>query len=123
MFDMQKSSSQPGTLYNAITVGSKVVGTISADSDIRIDGTLEGDLICTGKLVVGEKGYIKGNVTCQSAEILGKVEGKLEVKQNLALRASATLSGELKTQSLIVEPHAVFNGTCSMTPEPQPVKK
>lgn len=110
----QQQNQQAGTLYNALTAGSKIIGTVIADSDIRIDGVLEGELQCSGKVVVGEKGSIKGNINCQNAEILGRIDGKLDVKQTLALRATSNLQGEVKTQTLIVEPNAVFNGTCAM---------
>ena len=33
-----------GTLYNALTSGSKIIGTIVTDSDIRVDGVIEGDV-------------------------------------------------------------------------------
>lgn len=112
---MATQTQQPtGSLYNALTAGSKIIGTIIADSDIRIDGTVEGDLKCSGKVVIGEKGLLKGTVDCQNAEILGKLDGKIDVKQTLALRATSNMHGEVHTQTLIVEPNAVFNGTCSM---------
>ena len=118
------SNSQPGTLYNALTAGSKIIGTIVADSDIRIDGTVEGDLTCTGKVVIGEQGKLKGTISCQNAEILGNMDGKMEVKNTLALRASGTIKGDVITQVLIVEPEAVFNGSCSMNkPAAEPAKK
>jgi len=103
-----------GTMFNALTSGSKIIGTIIADSDIRIDGIVEGDLQSSGKVVIGEKGLIKGTIVCQNAEILGKMDGKIEVKQQLALRATGNIKGEVKTSTLIVEPNAVFNGSCSM---------
>ncbi|MBQ9704761.1 MAG: polymer-forming cytoskeletal protein [Paludibacteraceae bacterium] len=112
---MATQTQQPvGTLYNALTAGSKIIGTIIADSDIRIDGTVEGDLQCSGKVIIGEKGFLKGTVDCQNAEVMGKLDGKIEVKQTLALRSTSNLQGEFHTQTLIVEPNAVFNGTCSM---------
>jgi cytoskeletal protein CcmA (bactofilin family) len=103
-----------GTLYNALTSGSKIIGTIITDSDMRVDGTIEGDVKCSGKLVIGEQGVIKGNIECQNAEIMGKIDGKIDVKYALALRASSNLVGEISTGTLMVEPNAVFNGTCSM---------
>lgn len=118
------SNSQPGTLYNALTAGSKIIGTIIADSDIRIDGTVEGDLTCTSKVVIGEQGKLKGTISCQNAEILGSMDGKMEVKNTLALRASGTIKGDVITQVLIVEPEAIFNGSCSMNkPAAEPAKK
>lgn len=103
-----------GTLYNALTSGSKIIGTIVTDSDIRVDGTIDGDVKCSGKLVIGEQGVIKGTVVCQSADIMGSLEGKIDVKYTLALRATSNLKGEITTQTLMVEPNAVFNGSCTM---------
>ncbi|MCQ2312141.1 MAG: polymer-forming cytoskeletal protein [Paludibacteraceae bacterium] len=118
------SNSQPGTLYNALTAGSKIIGTIIADSDIRIDGTVEGELNCSGKVVIGEQGKLKGTISCQNAEILGNLDGKIDVKNTLALRASGVIKGEVNTQILIVEPNAQFNGSCSMKKtEEQPTNK
>lgn len=105
---------QTGTLYNALTSGSKVIGTIIADSDIRIDGQVEGDLQCKGKVVIGKSGFIKGTVDCQNAEIHGKINGKITVSDTLSLRLTSTIDGEVKTRTLVVEPGAVFNGTCAM---------
>lgn len=112
--NMATTQQVSGTIYNALTAGSKIIGTVVADSDIRIDGRLEGDLECSSKVVIGEAGAIKGNVICQNAEVLGKIEGKMDVRQTLALRATGTIVGEIKTTTLIIEPNAIFNGTCSM---------
>ena len=103
-----------GTLYNALTSGSKIIGTIITDSDIRVDGTIEGDVKCTGKLVIGEQGKIKGIVECHNAEIMGNLEGKIDVKHALSLRATGNIKGEINTQTLMVEPNAIFNGSCTM---------
>ncbi len=111
---MTNQPQQTGTLYNALTAGSKIIGTIVADSDFRIDGVVEGDIQSNGKVVIGEQGRIKGNIECQNAEILGRLEGKIETKHTLALRASGNIQGDVTTQTLIVEPNAVFNGSCSM---------
>lgn len=107
-------NSQNGSLYNSLTSGSKIIGTIIADSDIRIDGTVEGDLQCSGKVVIGEKGRLKGTIVCQNAEVFGNIEGKIEVGQVLSFRSSSRMQGEVKTQTLVVEPNAIFNGTCAM---------
>ncbi|MBQ7632038.1 MAG: polymer-forming cytoskeletal protein [Paludibacteraceae bacterium] len=114
---------QGGMLFNALTAGSKIVGTITADSDYRIDGLIEGDLNCSGKVVIGEAGRIKGTVVCQNAEILGLMDGKISCQQQLSLRASGKVHGEVQTKTLIVEPGAIFNGTCSMGGAPTSEKK
>lgn len=105
---------QSGLMFNALTAGSKIVGTVFADTDYRIDGLIDGDLQCTGKVVIGEAGKVKGTIACQNAEILGTLEGKINCQQQLSLRATCQVEGEVTTKTLIVEPGAIFNGSCSM---------
>ncbi len=120
---MASNNQNAGTLYNALTAGSKIIGTIIADSDIRIDGVVEGDLQCTGKVVIGEQGKIKGTIACQNAEIMGHLDGKINVQSTLALRATGNIHGEVSTKTLIVEPNAIFNGSCSMSKAPEGAPK
>jgi len=103
-----------GAMYNALTNGSKIVGQIMADSDFRIDGEVEGNITCSGKVVIGQKGFLKGSISCVNAEVIGTVEGDISVSETLTLRATAVIIGEVKTKILLVEPNAVFDGTCSM---------
>ena len=103
-----------GAMYNALTNESRIVGKIFADSDFRIDGEVEGTITCNGKVVIGQKGYLKGSISCVNAEIIGTVEGDINVSETLSLRSTAVINGEVKTKILMVEPSAVFNGTCSM---------
>ena len=116
---------QGGLMFNALTAGSKIVGNITADSDFRIDGLIEGELNCTGKVVIGEAGKVKGAIICQQAEIMGLLDGKVTCHQQLSLRANGKIQGDVHTKTLIVEPGAIFNGTCSMggdKPAATPVK-
>lgn len=103
-----------GTMFNALTPGSKIVGNIKAVSDIRLDGTLEGDLDCTSKVIVGEKGIVKGNVNASNIEINGSITGKIVCTGTLLVRATGVINGDVTTQTLVIEPKAIFNGTCKM---------
>lgn len=110
----QQQQNQSGALCNSLTSGSKIIGTVVANNDIRIDGIIDGDIQCTGKVVIGEKGFVKGNITCTNAELYGRVEGKVEATQMLTLHATAHIQGDVVAMALSVEPNAVFNGTCQM---------
>lgn len=103
-----------GIIYNSLTNGSKIVGKIIADSDFRIDGEVEGEIACKGKLIIGQKGFLKGSITCNNTEILGRVEGTLLVFDTLTLRETAIVNADVRTKVLVVEPNAIFNGSCSM---------
>ena len=72
-------SDTPNSLINTITVGTSIKGDIQANGDFRMDGTLEGNITLTGKLVIGEQGHIVGNVVCQNANVIGIIDGLLLV--------------------------------------------
>ncbi len=99
---------------NSLGNGTKLVGDITAQNDIRIDGELEGNLNCSGKVILGPKGIIKGHVDCQSAVIEGTISGSLKVKDLLQVKEAARISGEITTEKLMVQPGAVFNVKCEM---------
>lgn len=114
-------------LPNMIGPGTKIMGNIETNGDIRIDGIIEGNVNSKGKVVVGANGFVKGEVVCSNAEIAGTLTGKLAVNDLLSLKASSKVNGDIKSGKLSIEPGAIFTGTCTMgsssTPPPQPEKK
>ncbi len=111
------NTSSSGVVYNSLTCGSKIIGKVIAEKDYRIDGEIEGEVVCSGKVVIGQKGLLKGTLNCAFAEISGRVEGKLDISDTLSLRESSVILGDIRTRTLMVEPKAVFEGTCSMMKE------
>lgn len=103
-----------GSIYNSLTQGSVITGNIVSDNDFRIDGEVQGDMQCKGKVIIGQYGLLKGKVVCANAEIIGTVIGDIHVTDTITLRATANFTGEIKTKILVVEPNAILNGTCSM---------
>ena len=106
---------QSGLVYNALTCGSQITGNIISERDYRIDGEVTGNLDCKGKVVIGPTGIFIGNINCENVEIFGRVKGDLCVNDSTTLRSTAHITGDITTKVLIVEPSAVFNGSCSMS--------
>lgn len=102
---------------NTIAQDTKIKGNIESNGDIRIDGVLEGDLDCKGRVVGGPDSRITGTIRCSSAEIMGYVKGEIFVKDLLTLKASASITGNLTMGKLSVEPGARFVGHCKMLNE------
>jgi cytoskeletal protein CcmA (bactofilin family) len=50
----------------------------------------------------------------QNADIEGGVKGKIEISEMLVLKATAVVHGDITAGKLVVEPGAVFNGSCKM---------
>lgn len=99
---------------NRIEKNTKIKGDITSEADFRIDGKLEGNVKTSGKVVIGKDGYINGKVECVNADIEGKFNGELLVKDLLSLKASAIIEGTVTVAKLSVEPGATFNAACTM---------
>ena len=104
-----------GGPLNVFATGTTLSGKIETESDFRLDGRVEGEINCKGKLVIGPKGYVKGNIVTINAEILGTVEGVIRARERLVLKSSAEIKGDIFIQTLEIEPGAKFNGTCTMS--------
>lgn len=112
--DMSRTNEKTTTAINAIGQGSTIKGDIITEGDLRVDGTLSGKINTKGLLVLGEKGLVEGEVTCQNALIAGTVKAKIQVSELLSLKSTANLQGDIITNKLSIEPGANFTGSCSM---------
>jgi|UPI0002E7EE31 cytoskeletal protein CcmA (bactofilin family) len=112
--EMAKNFEPENKLPNMIGQGTKIVGDVETNGDIRIDGHIEGNVNSKGKVVIGSNGMIKGEVICSNAELAGSLNGKINVSELLSLKASSKVNGDIKTGKLNIEPGAIFSGTCNM---------
>ena len=114
MFQKVNKSAVDSASINLIGNGTSIIGDINSNGDVRIDGSLKGNITITGKLVVGQSGKIEGNVICQNADVSGEIHGTVSVSELLSLKSSAKLLGDIVTGKISIEPNATFTGTCNM---------
>lgn len=99
---------------NVIGKGTVLEGNIETFGNIRIEGKVIGNIKSKSKIALGNSSHIDGNITAQNADIEGEVKGRIEIGELLVLKATATVHGDILTGKLVVEPGAVFNGSCKM---------
>jgi cytoskeletal protein CcmA (bactofilin family) len=112
---MAKSNEIENHTINLIGTGTVIEGNIVSNGDIRIDGSLKGNLSTKGKVIVGDTGKISGEVNCKNFEVEGSVDGKVVVGELLSLRSKSKILGDITTSKLAIEPGAVFTGKCDMS--------
>jgi cytoskeletal protein CcmA (bactofilin family) len=112
---MAKSNETDNNTINLVSNGTDITGDIKSTGDIRIDGSLTGNLNTKGKVVIGPTGKVNGEINCKNCEISGTVEGRVVINQLLNLKVSSKILGDIVTSKLSIEPGAVFTGTCKMS--------
>jgi cytoskeletal protein CcmA (bactofilin family) len=115
MFGKKENSSPANPkAMNQLGQGTVINGEINSDADIRIDGTVKGNVISKGKIVLGATGQIEGDIRSENAYVEGRVNGKVEVADLLILSKTAFVNGDIMIKKLVVEEGAKFNGKCTM---------
>lgn len=98
-----------------LSEGVSVKGELHFDKQLRINGTFEGSLKTEGKVIIGSKGVIKGNIHLDEAEIHGKVIGDITVTR-LTVGPTAEILGNIYTEFLDFQKGAKFIGLLHVDP-------
>jgi cytoskeletal protein CcmA (bactofilin family) len=88
--------------------GLKIVGDVSAEGLVEVNGQIEGDVRCTS-LVISPNAQIVGSVTAERVVVNGRVEGPIQ-GGDVVLKSKAHVVGEIRHQSLTIEKGAYFEG-------------
>ena len=110
----QKRAEEISNSSNTIGKGTFLEGNVETYGNIRIEGKVVGNIKSKSKVALGHQSHVQGNILAQNADIEGEVKGKLEISELLVLKATAVINGDIVTGKMVVEPGAVFNGTCKM---------
>ena len=98
-----------------IAEGLKIIGSVTAEGLVEVNGHIEGDLHCTS-LVISPKASIVGGVEADRIVVNGRVEGPVRGGE-VVLKAHAHVVGDIQHQTLAVEKGAYFDGRSVRSPD------
>ena len=96
---------QQGTV---IAKGLKIVGSVTAEGLVEVNGQIDGELHCTS-LVIARGADVNGIVIAERVVVDGKVEGPIQGGE-VILKSQAHVVGDIHHQSLAIERGAFFDG-------------
>lgn len=119
MFSSKEKANAPAPRNQAgnatlIAAGTTFKGDISSSNDLRIDGTIQGNVHCAAKVIIGAGGLVEGHINGMHAEVAGQVQGNITIKELLQLKGACSVNGNIVAAKLLIEPTATFNGNCQM---------
>ncbi len=98
-----------------IATGSKVVGEISGEADLVIDGVIEGEIHLESRVVVSNDGRVEGKIHARSVEVAGKVLGNVRGGERVKVLATGSLEGDVLSPRVEIAEGAFFKGRVEMT--------
>lgn len=94
--------------------GTEIEGDFSSEGSARIDGTIRGNVTVDGSLIIGATGSILGNIFAKSILVGGEVIGNIDAPDKIELASAAKVLGDITTNMVVIDEHAVFQGRCDM---------
>ena len=122
---MRKKEKDFSDIAVSSVIGEKSVleGDFRAGESTRVDGEIRGNVTCEGKLLIGPKGKINGNVTSDGIMVSGEVIGDVTCKGRVEISSSGKIIGDIQASVLVIDENAIFNGNCNMSAAIKVAKK
>ncbi len=101
-------------IESIISNGVEIKGELNSKGSIRIDGNLEGTMNVKGDLILGEKGFLKGEINAENMIVAGKIEGNVIANSRLEITSAGSITGDVTCNILIVEEEGILDGKSKM---------
>lgn len=99
-------------INSIIGIGSSISGDIKVNGFVRVDGDIDGNLITTGNVNVGEKARVLGNIQAKTVTVNGIVKGNIIASQAVQLLSKSVVIGDITTRKLKAEENVILHGHC-----------
>jgi cytoskeletal protein CcmA (bactofilin family) len=112
---LPRGGSNEGSM-SLIGPGMNIVGDLSTDGTVRVEGRIEGTVRAGKAVVIGKGGEVVGDVLTQDAVIGGTVRGTVVAESRLELQSTCDIEGQIRAraQHLQLEEGCRFNGQIQM---------
>lgn len=91
-----------------------IVGNISGEGLIKIDGSVEGDMLWQDDIIIGDTALYKGNITCKNAVVSGRINGNLICEESLVIESYGKVTGDITVKNLVIKEGGCLDGKCTM---------
>lgn len=85
-------------------------GHFNAEHDVRIQGTVSGEIACRGRLTIDSMANVRARITSHDVEIHGSLEGDITCTGQCRLGKTAVVIATIKAGSLVMEEGAALHG-------------
>ncbi len=88
----------------------KIIGEVSSDEELYLDGDLDGKLNLRNRLTIGPNSKVNADIKAQEVVVFGTIKGNVDSETRVSLRKGASIVGDIKTAGIVIEDGAHFKG-------------
>jgi cytoskeletal protein CcmA (bactofilin family) len=105
-----------GKGYSLLDSQLSVTGDLETTASLRIEGSLEGSVLGADSVVIGVGSKISGDIHAREVVVGGTITGNVHASERVELQATAVVTGDVHTGSILVQEGGVVNGRVLMGP-------
>jgi cytoskeletal protein CcmA (bactofilin family) len=95
--------------------GIVINGELSSEESLRVDGYVKGQILLRdAELTVGQSARIEADIRSARVLVLGTVNGNIAAAERIELGASASVTGNLSANKVVIVEGAQFSGSVDM---------
>ena len=102
---------------SVVDAQSNFDGRFDTDQDLRVLGTVSGEIACRGLLTIERDATAKAKIDAHDVVVRGRVDGELTCSGKLVIEAAAVVTGKVRAAMLVVQEGAVLGGNVETTLE------
>lgn len=106
--------------YSLLDANLTVTGDLDTAGSLRIDGRLEGSVLKADSVVLGVGATMSGDIHAREVIVGGTLTGSVHAAERVELQATAIVTGDVRTVSVLVQEGGVVNGRVLMSPAESP---
>ena len=101
---------------NVLNSDVEIKGNLKFAGELTFEGKLDGEIQTDGLLNLGDSAVITGNINAQSVVVRGKINGNINAKEKIEIKAKTELFGDIRAAKLVVEEGVTFVGKTEVNP-------
>ncbi|MBU3110924.1 bactofilin family protein [Clostridium lacusfryxellense] len=91
-----------------------IIGSLNGNGLLKLDGSIDGDIVCDDDVILGETGHITGNTICNNAYVNGIIDGNISCKSTLTIESCGKVTGDISVKKLVISEGGILDGKCTM---------
>jgi cytoskeletal protein CcmA (bactofilin family) len=108
------SAPESEAALSIIGSGMRVVGDITAEGVVKIEGTVIGTVRAGRQVLVAKGGEVEGDVITREAIIGGEVRGTVVAGERVEIQTASVVHGDITSKRLLVHEGGEINGVIRM---------
>lgn len=99
-----------------IGTATTIVGHLSADEDLEIQGRIEGSVrVARHRLRIGREAAIEASVEARIVEVEGRVVGDVVAEERVEIRAGGVVRGDVRAPRMVIDDGGILVGGLDMS--------